>query len=81
MNGSINLVSPKNEQLEKEQNRLKSVRMLAFIVMFFVVVIAILAFVINLTLPISSIFPLWLSRIGSSQIGVEWWPIMGRMSQ
>ncbi len=55
MNDSINLVSPKNEQLEKEQNRLKGARILAFSVMFFVVVIAVLAFVINLTLPISSI--------------------------
>jgi len=55
MNGSINLVSPKNEQLEKEQNRLRIVRMSAFIIMLFVAAIAVLVFIINLTLPINSI--------------------------
>ena len=55
MNGSINLVSPKNEQLEKEQNRLRIARILAFAIMFFVVAIAVLVFIINLTLPINSI--------------------------
>src|ERR1035437_38534 len=55
MSSSINLVSPKNEQLSKEQNRLKVVRILALLVMFFVAIIAILVFIINLTLPINSI--------------------------
>lgn len=55
MSSSINLVSPKNEQLEKEQNRLRITRILAFVVMAFVVAIAILVFVVNLTLPINSI--------------------------
>jgi hypothetical protein len=55
MNDSINLVSPKNEQLEKEQNRLRVARILAFATMAFVVAIAILVFVVNLTLPINSI--------------------------
>ena len=55
MSNSINLVSPKNEQLGKEQNRLKIARILAFAIMAFVVATAILVFVINLTLPINSI--------------------------
>jgi Tfp pilus assembly protein PilN len=55
MNDSINLVSPKNEQLEKEQNRLKIARILAFAIMLCVAAIAVLAFVINLTLPLNSI--------------------------
>jgi Tfp pilus assembly protein PilN len=52
---SINLVSPKNEQLEKEQARLRMVKMLALVIMALVVVIAVLVFVVNLTLPINSI--------------------------
>lgn len=55
MSNSINLVSPKNEQLEKEQNRLKAARILAFSVMLAVVLIAALVFIVNLTLPINSI--------------------------
>jgi hypothetical protein len=55
MNDSINLVSPKNEQLENEQKRLRIVRISAFVIMFLVAAIAVLIFVINLTLPISSI--------------------------
>jgi hypothetical protein len=55
MNNSINLVSPKNEQIDKEQNRLKIARVLALVVMFSVAIVAILVFVINLTLPITSI--------------------------
>ena len=55
MSSSINLVSPKNEQLDKEQNRLRIVKILAFTTMALVVVVAVLVFVINLTLPIGSI--------------------------
>jgi hypothetical protein len=52
---SINLVSPKNEQLEKEQKRLSMAKILAFVIMFFVIILAVLVFVINLTLPINTI--------------------------
>lgn len=55
MSVNINLVSPKNEQLEKDQNRLKNARILAFAVMLVVAVVAVLVFIINLTLPINSI--------------------------
>jgi len=55
MNASINLVSPKNAQLEKEQNGLKIARILALVVMSAVAITAILVFIINLTLPINSI--------------------------
>jgi hypothetical protein len=55
MSGSINLVSPKNEQLEKEQNRLKIARISAFVIMLCVAGIAVLVFVINLTLPLNAI--------------------------
>ena len=55
MSDSINLVSPKNEQLEKEQNRLRIARVVAFSVMFLVAAVAVLVFVVNLTLPINSI--------------------------
>ena len=55
MNNSINLVSPKSEQMGKEQKRLRMARILALAVMFSVAIIAILVFVINLTLPINSI--------------------------
>jgi hypothetical protein len=55
MESSINLVSPKNAQLEKEQSRLRIARILALVAMFSVVAVAILVFVINLTLPINSI--------------------------
>jgi hypothetical protein len=55
MSNSINLVSPKNEQLDKEQKRLRIARIIAFVGMALVVVIAVLVFVVNLTLPISSI--------------------------
>jgi len=55
MSSSINLVSPKNEQLDKEQTRLRVARVAAFITMALVVVVAVLVFVINLTLPINSI--------------------------
>jgi hypothetical protein len=52
---SINLVSPKNAQLEKDQNRLKMARLMAFAVMLIVAAVAILVFVVNLTLPLNSI--------------------------
>lgn len=55
MSNSINLVSPKNEQLDKEQNRLRIARILAFTIMVLVAAIAVLVFVINLTLPINLI--------------------------
>jgi len=55
MSNNINLVSPKSEQIDKEQNRLRIARMIALIVMFSVAIIAILVFMINLTLPINSI--------------------------
>ncbi|MGA2968135.1 MAG: hypothetical protein ABSD69_03135 [Candidatus Levyibacteriota bacterium] len=55
MSDSINLVSPKNEQLEKEQKRLRIARMSAFAIVFIVAGIAVLVFVINLTLPLNSI--------------------------
>jgi len=55
MSDSINLISPKNEQLGNEQKRLRIVRMSALAIMFLVAAIAVLIFVINLTLPISSI--------------------------
>ncbi len=52
---SINLVSPKNEELEKEQKRLRIAKIAAFAAMFLVVITAVLIFVINLTLPLNSI--------------------------
>jgi cell division septal protein FtsQ len=55
MDGSINLVSPKNEQLEKEQRRLRIARISALVIMAMVAGIAVLVFIINLTLPLSSI--------------------------
>jgi hypothetical protein len=55
MDGSINLVSPKNEQLEKEQGRLRIVRIAALAIMVMVAGIAVLVFIINLTLPLNSI--------------------------
>jgi hypothetical protein len=55
MSNSINLVSPKSEQLGKDQDRLKVVRIIALLVMLGVALVAVLVFVINLTLPIDSI--------------------------
>ena len=55
MENSINLVSLKSGQLEKEQNRLRIARVAAFIVMFMVAAVAVLVFIINLTLPIDTI--------------------------
>ena len=55
MSNSINLVSPKNSQLDKDQNRLRVARIVAFAVMVVVALIAVLVFVINLTLPINAI--------------------------
>jgi len=55
MDGSINLVSPKNEQLEKEQRRLRIVRISALAIMVMVAGIAVLVFIINLTLPLNAI--------------------------
>jgi hypothetical protein len=55
MDGSINLVSPKNEQLEKKQRRLRIARISAFVIMVMVAGIAVLVFIINLTLPLSTI--------------------------
>jgi hypothetical protein len=55
MSNGINLVSPKNEQLDKEQDRLRVARILAFTVMAIVAAVAVLVFVINLTLPINLI--------------------------
>jgi hypothetical protein len=55
MSSNINLVSPKNEQLEKEQRRLKAARILALLVVVFVAILAVVIFIVNLTVPLNAI--------------------------
>lgn len=55
MNSEINLISNKNTALEKELRRLRMVRVLAVISLAVVSLIAILIFVLNITLPFGSV--------------------------
>ncbi len=55
MNSDINLISNKNTALEKELRRLRIVRVLAVISLFVVALIAIMIFILNVTLPFDSV--------------------------
>lgn len=55
MSESINLVSGKSYQLEKELKRLKIIRIAAITSLVFVSLISILLFIITVTLPISAV--------------------------
>jgi Tfp pilus assembly protein PilN len=55
MNSSINLVSGKNDEVEKEQKRLRIVRIIAALSLIFVALFSILIFVINFTLPLEAV--------------------------
>lgn len=55
MNSSINLVSSKNDELEKEHQRLKIVRIIAAACLIIVALFSVLIFVINFTLPLSAV--------------------------
>lgn len=55
MSSSINLVSTKNDQLEKELKRLRLFRIIAVISLILVASVSVIIFVINITLPIPAI--------------------------
>lgn len=55
MDNTINLVSIKSSELTREEKSLKLARTIALVTMFIVAAIAILVFVVNLTMPIQSV--------------------------
>ena len=55
MNSSINLVSIKNDEVEKEERRLKIVRIIAAACLIIVALFSVLIFVINFTLPLEAV--------------------------
>lgn len=55
MSSSINLVSSKNDQLERNLRRLRFVKTLAIVSLIFVALTSVVIFVINLSLPISDV--------------------------
>src|ERR1035437_3388565 len=55
MNNNINLISNQNAGLEKELRRLKRFRLISIICLIAVLLMSILVFVLNLTLPLDSV--------------------------
>ncbi len=55
MNSSINLVSNKNDQLEKEARRLGLVRIIALCCLLLVAAFSVIVFIVNFTLPLQAV--------------------------
>ena len=55
MSSSINLVSSKNDELEKEHRRLRLVRIIAVACLVIVALFSVLIFVVNFTLPLQEV--------------------------